>query len=227
MKKILNTTSIFMVIIIAISIFSYHKVNATVGGEILISNLKYNPADQSIYYIESNLGGRGCPPELNKLSLESGKTEVVYSCLQAMKIIAEKANSKDFSYNSFLENSIADLKTLNQINLSDYNISITRDFLKAETLSPEGFIIKRYFKAHIYQNSKEVDQLEISSCDLDSDFKFKGYIIPGFNKKIILISNAKGDCFEGGYLSQKIYLVSNVDVKDKAIITPNVEKGKK
>ena len=41
---------------------------ATVGGPTFIHTLKYNPLDESVYYIQNSESGRGCPPGLMKIS---------------------------------------------------------------------------------------------------------------------------------------------------------------
>ena len=59
---------------------------ATVGGSSFIYDFKYNPQDESIYYKSFSESGRGCPPELIKLSLVSGGPQVVYSCDDGEKL---------------------------------------------------------------------------------------------------------------------------------------------
>ncbi|MDP3996511.1 MAG: hypothetical protein Q8P86_02360, partial [bacterium] len=60
---------------------------ATVGGPTYISDFKYNPADESVYYIVNSQSGRGCPPELAKISLNSGISEMALSCDEGEKIL--------------------------------------------------------------------------------------------------------------------------------------------
>ena len=69
-------------------IFTVNNVLATVGGPTFIYDFRYNPLDESVYYIKQDFGGRGCPPELIRLSLNSGKTDIAYSCSEGEKIIS-------------------------------------------------------------------------------------------------------------------------------------------
>ncbi len=60
--------------------------NATVGGGSYIHSFKYNPLDESVYFIRNDMGGRGCPPELIKISLNTGKEQTVFSCDMGEKL---------------------------------------------------------------------------------------------------------------------------------------------
>lgn len=208
MKNYNYLFSIFL-LILTISIFTTTKVNATVGGETVIWDFKYNPVDESVYYMNANYGGRGCPPELMKTSLNSEKSTVVFSCNQAEKLGFEKVNSE-------INKITQDFKPLTTLNLKANNISMDIKFVKSENYSSEvNEIMRRYFTASIYQNGKKIKELPITGCSLDQPFTFQGYSILGFNKKIIMIISAKGDCFEGGYISERLYVVGGVDNLDK------------
>lgn len=200
--------SVFL-LLLSISIFTTTKVNATVGGEIVIWDFKYNPVDESVYYMNASYGGRGCPPELMKTSLNSEKSTVLFSCDQAEKLGFEKVNSE-------IDKITKDFKPLTTLNLKTNNISVDVKFVKSENYSSEvNEIVRRYFTASIYQNSKKIKEFPITGCSLDQPFTFQGYSIPGFDKKIVMIMSAKGDCFEGGYIYETLHVVGGVDNLDK------------
>lgn len=205
--------------VIISSIFVFTKTQATVGGETVIYNFKYNPIDESVYYIKQSYSGRGCPPELIKLSLNTGKDEVVYSCDEAEKLSTE-SDWPSFSGANFEINKIIDgFKSLTAIDLKKNNISIDVNFTKAEIFedNPE-YIIRREFIANIYQNNKKISEFKIAGCNLEQPFTFQGYAIPGFEKKIILLLSTKGDCFEGGYVYETLHIAGGIENLDKSSI---------
>lgn len=196
-------------LILTISIFTATKVSATVGGETLIYDFKYSPADESVYYIRIDGGGRGCPPELMKVSLNSEKTTVVFSCDKAEKLQSEQVGIE-------IDKITKDFKFLTPLSLKANDVSIDVKFIKVETYGSESNeILMRHFIAELYQNGKKIKEFPITGCSLDQPFTFQGYSIPGFDKKMIILMSAKGNCAEGGYISETLYVVGGVDNLDK------------
>lgn len=204
--------------------------SATVGGPTYIGSFMYNNANESIYYIERSDGGRGCPPELKKVSLVSEKIDTVFSCSQG-----ESLQGNDYTNNYQLAMvEITKLtngfKDLTPVSLTKNTIRIDVDFVKTETLDSEpDWILKTHFLAKVYQNNKKIDEFQIAGCNLDQPFTFAGYAIPGFEKKIALLSSTKGNCFEGGYTIERLSIIGGVNVQDgthtggyKSIETPLV-----
>jgi len=200
-------------------VFIVKNVLATVGGPTFIYDFKYNPADESVYYIKQDFGGRGCPPELFKLSLNSGKTQIAYSCNEGEKLVPGD-NDSTSPVSIEINRITKDFKPLNSLNLKDNNISIDVNFIKEENYSPEvNEIVRRHFTASIYQNGVKINELQIIGCNLNQPFTFQGYSIPGFEKRIILLLSTRNDCFEGGYIGETLYSVGGVDKLDKTPIT--------
>lgn len=211
-------------------IFTVNNVLATVGGPTFIYDFRYNPLDESVYYIKQDFGGRGCPPELIRLSLNSGKTDIAYSCSEGEKIIS--LDNYTSPANLEINKIIKDFKSLAPLSLKDNSISIDINFVSEENYSPEvNEVVRRHFTASIYQNGTKVNELPITGCNLNQPFTFQGYSIPGFEKKIILLLSTRGDCFEGGYINENLYVVGNVGglnktsstnfYKDLSALTPN------
>lgn len=205
--------------------FVANGVFATVGGPTFIHTFKYNPSDESVYYIQKSESGRGCPPELMKISLNSGKSQVVFSCNEG-----EKLRGGNYDYNGIspvdahINKIIQNFKDLTPINLKDNKISIDVSFVNYENISPELPEIKNAnFVASVYQDNKKVIDLPISGCNLEQPFVFAGYAIPGFEKKIVLLLSTKGDCFEGGYIYESLYVVGGLNNLDKTYL--NYYKG--
>ncbi len=196
-------------------LFLAGSVFATVGGPTFIHTFKYNPQDESVYYIENDQNGRGCPPELNKISLNSGKSQVVYSCSEGEKLIEGNGYKFDPVY-AEINKIISNFKDLTPINLKDNRISVGISLVDYEKMSPElDEISKANFIASVYQDGKKVIDLPVSGCNLKQPFVFAGYAIPGFDKKIVLLLSTKGDCWEGGYIRESLHVVGGVNNLDK------------
>jgi hypothetical protein len=200
------------------SILTINTVSATVGGEKVLYDAVYNYRDESVYYTKQDFGGRGCPPELLKLSLNSGESTVVYSCDTGESLPHEKVES---AIRTITEN----FKPLTPINLKSNSIVIDIRFVRNENYSFEiNELYRRHFTATIYQNGKKLKDITITGCNLDQPFVFQGYSIPGFNKKIILLLSTKGDCNEGGYIDETIHVLGDLDTINKTEIA-NFYKG--
>lgn len=191
---------------------------ATVGGPTIIYDFTYNPANESVYYIKQDFGGRGCPPELLALSLNTEKVTTVFSCSEGEVMSQEQvAATITTTTNGF--------KTLTPLNLKSNAIMIDLRFIKTETYGSESDeVMRRHFLATVYQSGRKVVEFAITGCTIDQPFTFQGYSIPGFNKKILLLSSAKGNCAEGGYINESLHVIGGVDNLDKTA-TGNFYKG--
>lgn len=198
-------------------LFTINSAFATVGGPTYIYNFKYNPLNESVYYIAQDQGGRGCPPELFKLSLNTGKSQVDYSCDQGEKLeVQDTFSAVDAEINKITNS----FKYLIPINLKTNRISVDVSFVDYEKLSPELDEVKNAnFIASVYQDNKKIIDLPIKGCNLEQPFVFGGYTIPGFDKKIVLLLSTKGDCFEGGYINETLHVVGGVSNLDKTQLT--------
>lgn len=207
----------FIIITFIITLIS-SPVGATVGGPTYMGSFTYNRANESVYYIETSSAGRGCPPELKKMSLVSGIVDTAFSCDQGENLRSEEKNFE--AGTNLVLNEISKITTgfkdLTPISLSKNNIQIDVEFVKTENLPEDpSWIIKSHFLATVYQNGKKVDQFEIAGCNQEQPFTFAGYAVPGLEKKIVLLSSTKGDCFEGGYTIERLSMVKGVDSLNK------------
>jgi len=195
---------------ITIFLISASFAHATVGGPSHIGYFKYNKTDESIYYILSDGGGRGCPPILNKLSLTTKKVTTELSCSEG-----EQLREDEYANNGIVLTEIyrrmENMKDLTPISLPANKIEIDLKFVNSEKMEPgEDWIIKSNFMATVYQNGVKIDEFPISGCNLEQPFIFGGYAIPGFEKKIAILASRKSDCFEGGYTGESLHIVSNM-----------------
>jgi hypothetical protein len=225
-KKYLLPSLLLFIIITATIIFAPHQAQATVGGPTFVYGFKYNPIDESIYYTRINLGGRGCPPELMRLSLSSDKIDTIYSCDDGEKTI-QKNGTYDASLVTTEINKITkDFKSLNPINLKDNKISIDVDFLNSEKAPYDiNEIIRINLSAVVYQDDKKIVDFPITGCSKEQPFTFEGYAIPGFEKKIVLLLSTKSDCFEGGYINETLHIVGGVNNLNKVFNTNSIKES--
>lgn len=184
------------------------SASATTGGPTFVYDLVYNPQDESVYYTKSDHGGRGCPPELLKLSLSSKASSFVYSCDDAERNPGPVAPRIASMTEGF--------KYLIPVSLVKNNIEIDVVYTSSsETFPGDNGPWRRAFSATVYQNGKKVDEFSLTGCSLEQPFLFEGYALPSFNKKLILLSSTKGDCMEGGYVREALHAVSVENVSDK------------
>lgn len=210
--------TIIRIAFVLFSILTINTVSATVGGEKVLYDVAYNNRDESVYYTKQDFGGRGCPPELLKLSLDSGESTVVYSCDTGESLPHEKVES---AIRTITEN----FKPLTPINLKSNSIAVDITFVRNENYSFEiNELYRRHFTVTIYQNNKKIKDIAITGCNLDQPFVFQGYSIPGFNKKIVLLLSAKGNCNEGGYIDETVHVLGGLDTINKTEIA-NFYKG--
>lgn len=212
MKNYKLLSKVIILVVLSIPIFTIPSVYATVGGETLIYDFKYNPSDESVYYTRIDGSGRGCPPELRKISLNSEKSTIVFSCDQGEKISPDQVNSE-------INTITSGFKPLTPLSLKSNIISVDVKFIKTETYGPESSeVLLRHFIVSIYQNGEKVKEFPITGCSLNQPFTFQGYSIPGFNKKILLLISAKNNCNEGGYIHETLQVIGGVDNLDKTFI---------
>lgn len=207
-------------------IFSVANIaEATVGGPTIISDFKYSPEDQSVYFTQHDFGGRGCPPILKKISLISEETEIFFSCEEGESLISESDSwsSRVGLVYQEIEKITGSLKLLIPISLPNNNLEIDIKYKDKEYLSDE-FVIKTNFTADIYQDKVKVDEVAFAGCDIDQPFLFQAFAIPGYEQKIILLLSSVGDCFEGGYIFEQLFVIENVRGLDKTM-SPLVGTG--
>lgn len=208
-NNILKVT--FLIAVLFVSFSFANEANATVGGPSFVHSFKYNPADESVYFVREDHGGRGCPPELLKISLATGATAEVFSCDQGEDLLRKSNTYERHIVVAEINKITEDFKYLSQLNLSANNIEADIKFSRSENLTPEFTdTIQKYFNIDVYQNKNKLNSFEVSGCSEDQPFTFAGYSIPGFEKKIVLLLSTKNDCFEGGYIKEDLQIINGV-----------------
>lgn len=202
------------VLIATVILGAASTAHATVGGPTFIYNFKYNPADSSVYYTEQSESGRGCPPTLERVLLTTNIQSTVISCSQGEALYRD-GNSNPNLVEAEIAGATNGFKDLTQINLLKNNIHIDVKFVRAESATSDEFVTRRHFLATVHQGTNVVAEFPITGCTIDQPFLFGGYAVPGLNKKLVLVTSTKGDCWEGGYINETLHAVSNVEVIDR------------
>jgi len=196
-----------------------NPAHATVGGPTLVHDFTYNPADESVYYQKLSADGRGCPPELMRLSLADGAIDKALSCDEGEALRETSGTNSDSAVATKLYEMTKAFKRLTPINLPKNHISVDIRFVNYENIGPEiDEIQKANFVATVQQSGKALGTFPIVGCSEEQPFSFAGYAIPGFEKKIILLLSAKGDCWEGGYIRESLHVLGGVSGLDKTSV---------
>jgi hypothetical protein len=200
MKKIYYLT--FSTIILSLTLV-VPSVFSTVGGP------TYNTTDQSIYYIETNSSGRGCPPMLMKISVTTEILDVMHSCEEGEAYITNSNNDYGVVLPALYKvtSGYSDLKT---VNLNTNGIEIDVSLVDFVTIPEIDYIMKANFSASVYQNGVKISVIPLTGCNTKQPFVFSAYSIPGYTDRIALVTSTKGDCMEGGYTNETISIVSGV-----------------
>ena len=218
MTNFMSKNYIFLLIFIFVifSLFlSSEKVFATVGGQTYISQIAYNASDDSVYYIENNYGGKGCPPIIHSVNLSKIQDVDVKTCDEVLQEFfsnySARSGENEGRYNEFIAGIYQNLLNLGGVSLKKNNIDIRVEFLSERIEAGEKFWTE--FRATITQDSKEIAKLDFRGCVKDQPHIFEGYRIPNTDAMAILISN-KGDCFEGGYVQEILKVVRGITYYD-------------
>lgn len=184
---------------------------ATVGGPTYIERLSYSQTENSLYYLINNKGGRGCPPEIEKMNLATKERTLILSCDKIETDYYTKDGFNSTSYDQFVEKTFSSLTSLSMISLPNNNISTSVDYIGEHKF--DEYNTSSNFKATISQNNTEKGTTEFMGCHQDQLNVFRGYLIPNTNTIAMLISRV-GDCFEGGYTKDDLYILENINIQD-------------
>jgi hypothetical protein len=191
--------------------------HATVGGDSTISDLVYNNKDESVYYTVIDESGRGCPDMVDRISLVDNTVRNVFTCDQGENIINTMGTEGFGEVSKRVINIKKGMKLLTPISLSKNVIQIDVEHIKEVPSKFDDFETNHLFEITVYQNEKQVLSASVVGCEKDQSFSFTGYAIPGFEKKMILFQSTKTDCYEVGYIQERLHVVGGVDIKDRQL----------
>ena len=204
--RITGNLAIFFLILLAPT-----RAHATVGGPTYIEQISYNEQERSVYFLNKSQTGRGCAPEIGKINLATNNQTFVMSC----DAIEKKYGTDIAAYNELVEQTFLKNTPLTIIDLEKNKISARVTYTGEEKIAEEN--ISARFHAVILQGGEEKGAIDFRGCYKDQPAVMTGYLIPGSSKIAIVISRI-GDCFEGGYVKDDIYLVDGISVTDRAAI---------
>lgn len=194
-----------MIVSIALTLFASTAL-ATVGGPTNIFDFKYDAKSNSVYYQVKSFGGRGCPPMLMTLSIANNTTKEIIPC--------DDENPTQERINAIT----GSLPTISPIHLRKNNISVSIEEKGAEYWEGTEELKRRSFVAHVFQNNKKVESISFSGCTLDQPMVIDGYTIPNVPDTIAFLFSTKGDCFEGGYISESLHAVSGITITPETFV---------
>lgn len=197
--------------VIGSGLFFYNSTLATVGGPSYIDRISYNASKKEVFYLVEDGGGRGCMPVVYKLDLTDGKSESVISCDFIEKnFYDQKYRFDQGKYSQAVENVFAGSEYLSAIDLKANDISIAVEYIKEHKY--DEYNKSSEFRAYIYQGGNKKGELDFIGCYKDQPNVFRGYNIPNSDKLVLVISRI-GNCFEGGYVEEVMYVVNGIDFR--------------
>jgi hypothetical protein len=229
MNKKYTLLSIFILVVFSLLISS-EKVLATVGGPSYISQISYKASDNSVYYLENDEGGKGCPPIIHSINLAEIKDVEVKTCDEVIQQYFSSAVSyNEDKYRQFIDDTYKNFSyPLTSVSLKKNNIDVHVEVL-SENENKDGEKLWTEFRATLTQDNKEIAKLDFRGCDKDQPNIFEGYRLPDTDAIAILISG-KGDCMEGGYIKENLSIIKGIkyydtnivrSIKEKSAIEPN------
>lgn len=206
----------FSIIIIGLfSLFlSFHSAQATVGGPTFVSSLAYNARENAFYYTEVSHSGRGCPPIVHRIDLATSIDTEVVSCDQFEQDFSYSDEGMS-RYNKFIADIYQTLTPVGSVSLAKNKIDVVVEKVSEEIQAGEKFWTT--FRAGVRQDGRQIAVFEFRGCDASQPHLFEGYMIPNTNKMALLLSN-KGDCFEGGYVYESLWILDGVQYFDTNIV---------
>lgn len=192
-----------------ISLVSFNSIaNATVGGPTYIHSVQTDSQGKEVIYQTEDLGGRGCPPEIFSINIQTGAKNVLIDCDDTENFDAITNMAK-------LEETLAKFPIiLNRIDLLKNGISAVSKVVAEEKYDEsKGNFGKTDFSVDILQDGTKKETFTYSGCTPGQPQVIEGYDIPN-STSIALVLSTKGDCFEGGYSMDRIFIVPNVKKTD-------------
>lgn len=235
----MQTKTIFKNILIFCFIFSFLIVSelalATVGEATILSHFVYDEKEKLAYYVVSGMVG-----QVWQYNPRSGEIKKIISTAGQFPGSIDEEGVKKFE--EFL---LRPFKPLSRIDLRKNGIDIEvsaisqvrfRDGVTGEFFT--GDIDPVNLVAKITQNNQEKGEIKFIGCFwsieympdgsfIDRDFyelgiNFDGFYIPDSNAILLLVS-AKGWCHEGGYLRERAFPVTDLNITNPQPLSPRVE----
>lgn len=194
----LTTTILFAT---AFFVVSTTPARATVGGEWLIFDLYYNTQTKSVIYTSQDYGGRGCPPDLIAKNTVTDQMKTIFGCSD------DKLPAKYSSFAARNADYTKDFQRMYEANIKKLGIGVTFTKTGEEKLKGDDWLVRTKFLMTVTQNGLKIYESETSGCSVDQPWVIGGFMAQDLKNKLVLLVSGKGDCFEGGYVTERIFIV--------------------
>lgn len=165
-----------------------YRVLATVGGPTYVSRIAYAPQGGEVYYLVSDMGGRGCPAIIHKVDLGENQDFELKTCDEVFQQFFQgNENESQQKYGQYISDTFQDLSYLGSVSLKENNIDISVRALSE--YREAGELLWTNFQATVIQDQKQLAQIDFRGCSKDQPHTFEGYYVPNTRTMILLISN--------------------------------------
>lgn len=209
MKK---TPVILFLAILASVTLAVADVQATVGGPTYVYNLRISHVlpIQEIMYVTHSLSGKGCPPSVSALNIETMKSRDVVACdFDADESVMERAFSQFPVVLKRLHLPYSGMRAETRVVRFTENKDDPFQFQKTD------------FETKIYQNTYDGGEREVAAFDYPGCYPDQRHIIEGYATPqgylVAFVVSTIGDCFEGGYITERIFPIKAMRVSDDPI----------
>lgn len=199
-------------LIFATTLFA-HPAHATVGGPTTIERVSYNPSENAIYYLINSQTGRGCLPEIAKIDLATNNQTLVASCDQIEEKFLKNGGLDYSAYDTYTQSVFEKTTPLLPFDLSKNKFSADLSYTGEYKFSDEN--ISSQFSIIIKQAGSIKGGVDIIGCYKKEPVVLSGFAIPDSNK-VAIVASRIGDCFEGGYTKDDLFLISEIELNDPA-----------
>lgn len=194
------------------------SVHATVGGPTYIDRVGYDALADQVYFLVNTQSGRGCPPEIMSVDVKSKQVIDVMNCDQ----IEKKYGYSSEGYNTFVDDTFKNLTHLSALDFRRNGISVDVTYV-GEHRNDE-YNVSSDFRADFYQNGKRIDSASYVGCYEDEPHVVHGYLIPETDAFAVIISRI-GDCFEGGYSEDSLFIIHGGKIVDPSPVPPPMDSS--
>ncbi|MCF7835045.1 hypothetical protein K9M48_03230 [Candidatus Gracilibacteria bacterium] len=212
---------------------------ATVGGPTIIDNIYYDQTSNSIRYSQSFYNGLG-GSKIFQYGLDNKQKQQITQ-LGDMEFMENRLMSDlDQLNNYFINQGFTPLKEF-QLDKLAIKISLKLDHFNQiqdnESFqiiqvapydyidNPENYMMSGYVSSYgrintIYLGDQILSQIPISTCRLDP-INFRGMGLENLDTTLIIVSSAKKDCREGGYLGEEAHIIDGITPNPQYFLAHN------
>src|SRR3989338_1869211 len=142
------------------------EVSATVGGPTYISGIAHSASGNSVYYIENDYGGKGCPPIIHSVNVTNARDVEVKTCDEVFQQFPSSSDESDGqNYMQFIADIYNNLSYLGSVSLEKNFIDVRARILSEHIENGETYW--NDFQAVITQDNKEIAKLNFRGCAKD------------------------------------------------------------